>query len=83
MMSWFDFMNAVKGYSFYMGNKKISKAALYDMIKDRSDFMDIINGKSTYIERRDSPGWRNGKCYFYWDIAPNGKAIMRRTNTPQ
>lgn len=83
MMSWFDFMVATRGYRFYKNGKLIEKYFLYDLIKDREDFYDIINGNSMYIERRDAEGWRNGKCYFLWDISDNGKIFKRKTSVPQ
>lgn len=83
-MEWFDFTMRVRGYQFYRKGVHIPKFILYEKIKNSPHLEDIISGRSSEYERRDSDGWRDGLCYFVWTVDPvSGRPVKERRLLPQ
>lgn len=89
-MEWVDFMFKAAGYQYKRNGQLIHKDELYDRIKnsekyyDRKDYMnDVLEGKSNDYERVESEHWRNGECYFNYDVNPvSGKIYKSPTLMP-
>lgn len=89
-MEWVDFMFKAAGYQYKVNGQVIHKDDLYDRIKrsekyfDKRGYMeDVLEGRSNDYEKVDSDHWKNGECYFNYEVNPvTGKLYKQPTLMP-
>lgn len=89
-MEWVDFMFKAAGYQYKRKGQVIHKDELYDRIIRSEKFFDhkeyiteVLEGRSSDYERVDSEFWRNGECYFDYDVNPvSGRLYKKQTLMP-
>lgn len=74
-MEWVDFMFKVAGRQFVVNNRIIPKYIVFDRIvqskrfKDDPSYLDnILKGESEDYDVIDSEFWKDGKCFFNYEI---------------